>query len=164
MDREHSFGSWLYDIEDQSRPLFLIRVARILLRQKEYWWSNPGPPSSSGRLMVNRPTGAAHRPSTVAPSGAAIWAQWCGVFRAKRRAATSLVLQSSGAVHGHSKAARVLKLGVRRRWVLLKLIGCFNVRGDRWKIEFDDKLGFGFWRIEIGAVGPPFYRGFVLML
>jgi hypothetical protein len=88
---------------------------------------------------------------------------WQGTA-SRRRAATSLVLQSFGAVHGHSKAARVLKLGVRRRWVLLKLIVCFNVRGDRWKIEFDDKLGFGFWRIEIGVVGPPFYRGFVLML
>jgi hypothetical protein len=59
-------------------------------------------------------------------------------------AATTLLLRSSSAVHGHSKAALVLNLGVRRWWVLLKLVGYFNLCGDRWNIEFDDELVFSF--------------------
>jgi hypothetical protein len=34
MDQVHGFGSWVYGIRDQSRPLILIWAARILLKRK----------------------------------------------------------------------------------------------------------------------------------
>jgi hypothetical protein len=78
-------------------------------------------------------------------------------------AAIGTLLHSFSSVHGTSKSSPVLKLGVEQRRLLLKLIGWFNHRGNRWKITSHGVLGFWFWRLEIGAIGAPFYRGFVLM-
>jgi hypothetical protein len=94
MDRVHGFGSWVHDIADQSRPLILIRAARILLK-----WKGIGDLILTLHLWADgshhiRPTGAAHRPGAAGQWGAhrsfapelsgAWWrrvfgAKWCGV-------------------------------------------------------------------------------------
>jgi hypothetical protein len=67
MDRVHGFGSWVYGIVDQSRPLILIRAARILLKQKGIGDLILALHLQVGGSQQTRLAGVVHRPDTAAP-------------------------------------------------------------------------------------------------
>jgi hypothetical protein len=189
MDRVHGFGSWVHDIADQSRPLILIRAARILLK-----WKGIGDLILTLHLWADgsyhiRPTGAAHRPGVAGQWGAhrsfapelsgAWWrrvfgAKWCGVDgvltrgemqwgTAPRRLATVVSLLRARVTVSASTLFRLQEVAQRLPRGLLLLLGWFN-GSNQWRLaRIWWRLGFSglqaLWA-KIWAMGHTIYRGF----
>jgi hypothetical protein len=194
MDRVHGFGSWVHDIVDQSWPLMLIQVARILLKRR-YRWSNPGPPSTSEWVTSNLVDGGgaqAWRDSAIGGSqvfrsqalrGTVTWGFWgkmmwgsTGFWPDAKRGGEWLQDGSHrwlpSSEHGQRWAAasvlfRLQEAAQRLRCGILLLLGWFNGSNRRRLARIWWQLGFGRFqalRVKIWAMGCAIYRGFWIEL